>query len=568
MAMKNKNVLIYGIIAVVVAAIAAFAAVSLISTNVSVKLMLYATNYTAVYPYQTSYFYMVVNNTGSTQVNNLPVDFYLNGTDIKHYAVTIPAHNHIVLGANYTYFVNGTYPFQAIVDSGRTFNIANRSPTQQSVTIKVLKTQTPNVYTSIPNTNITNTQSFTFSSSGTLSTAVIADKYNISAINDMFYPTAMIPKAFENLYAYISLTNGAYARYANNTAAYTAWMQGTTNPSLVNYIFSSFHLPQNTISANGTKIYLTKVNNQTSICTFYQKGWTKIISYYNNSMQGTCASVSASSYAPIESNVLVAALKSNATLTHYQSGFVYTNSPVIGSSVSLTTGPNASIGATNIFQNGYGFFVSLVRSVSPPENVLNSTGTCLGLIADENRTHICSTYISPRTGPLPTNYSLVNTTMHTGNYMFDLYSLVNMSNLFSAHYNGASLLEALNVSGATQKWSTGFSNQCAFGNASIGCSVGNFNYTNNMANVTLTNNYNSTLKINNAACYMPGEQHNVTVGQTVIAGGKSTFSMLCYNIPVPVASAQSSYTFSLNYTINGKAQITYGSMNITNFGLS
>lgn len=562
---SKRNIIIYGIIAVILAGAATFAAISLIPSSASLRLSLLVTNYSAVYPYETSFFFIIVNNTGGSQITNLPVDFYLNGSELRGYKVSIPPHNHVLLGANYTYIVNGTYGFEAIADPGHILNIANRSGTEQGVDITVKRPQAPNVYTSIPNTNITGTQSFTFSSAGTLSTAVIADKYNISSLNSMFLPAGITDKIFENLYPYVALTNGAFAKYKNNTSAYTAWLQGTVNPPQISYILQSFYLPQKNLTVNGNNVYLTKVNNQTSLCAFYQNGWTKIVSYFNDSMHGTCATLASVSYQPTESNVLVAALKANPTLTHYQSGFVYTNSSGIGSAILYNT--TGRLGVMNIFNNSYGFFTSLASTRVPPVNVINSTGSCIGLIADQNSTHVCSTYIVPKSGTIPSNYSLVNTTMVTGNYIFDLYSLVTVSNLFSAHYNGAKLLEAMHVNQTTQRWSSGFSNTCTLGsNAPLGCAVNSFNYTDNISNVTITDNTANAVTLNTASCYFPGEQHNATIAQTILPNAKAMFSLQCYSLALGYASAITSYDFSLNYTVNGKAATSYGFMNITNFG--
>ncbi|MGI0133691.1 MAG: hypothetical protein ACREBW_01875, partial [Candidatus Micrarchaeaceae archaeon] len=132
------------------------------------------------------------------------------------------------------------------------------------------------------------------------------------------------------------------------------------------------------------------------------------------------------------------------------------------------------------------------------------------------------------------------------------------------------LLEALQVNQTTQRWSTGFTDTCALNNATasanLNCKANDFNYTSNAANVTLTNNFKGAVRLNTASCYMPGVMHNTSVNQTVGAGASYTFVLPCYSVPFGYASAQTSYTFAVNYTQNGTQTMVYGLMNITNFG--
>src|SRR5208283_4879163 len=205
---------------------------------------------------------------------------------------------------------------------------------QSSVLVNVNAPEIPNVYKSVPNSNVSKTQSFTMSGTGMYSTEALAQTYELTVADNMFGPSkSVMTKLFGNLYGFVADAYGAYVGYSNNTSAYTLWLQGTLDPRFVDYVLSTFRVPQSNVTVDGTTVGLTRIDNQTSLCTYYSNGWTKLLTYYNNSRSTTCLSMIGKSYAPNESAVLVVSLNNSKELTHYQSGFLYTGSQSLGSSL-------------------------------------------------------------------------------------------------------------------------------------------------------------------------------------------------------------------------------------------
>lgn len=566
MSMANKELGIYIVIALAIIIAAAVIANGLLAGNYSVRVSMSSMAHPAQwYPYQTSRITIMVNNTGTSKISDLSVGFYINGMQQSSYKVTIPAGKSATILTNYTYPANGTYLFKAVADPGNLMSIANRSGTQSSMLINVNSPARPDVYTSIPNDNITLTQSFTFTSQGAYSAAVLADGYNISLFDRMFTPARQITvKIFELLNGYMARANGAYVSYASNASAYTLWLQGTLNPPLINYVVSSFHASNRTITENGTTIYFWKIDNETSLCTYYEGGWTKVITFDNASGTETCAAFAMRNFNSTESSALVGALKNNSNLTVFQSRFMYINASVSGT--SLVYG-NGTFGAANMFEvpGTQGFFTGYIQTNNNAS--ANETPVCRGLLSTDANGSVCSTYIVPASGKADSSYALINTTEVFDNYVLTMYSLVNSSSLINAHKNAVLLFKSLGINGTYLPWTTAFKNACFLHNVSgINCSVNAFNYTSNSATVLLTNNMSTTLHVNSIGCFMPGANFNYTFNTSLSQGESSNFTVKCVNIPVPIVSAKSSYIFVLNYTLGGAYHNAIGALNVTTPG--
>ena len=561
----EKNILLYAGAAIVVAVIV-IAAAFLLSTpnyNVSVKLL---TNSTPpIYPYQTSNFAILVANKGSA-VSDLVIGFYLNTSELNYYKISIPANKTVLIPANYTYTTNGIYRFSVVADPAHVLAIKDRNTTVSSNTLNVTQAEGANIFTSIPNNNIAYTQSFSFTSIGLESSSAAADRFNISVFSDLFaIPQAITTKIGENVFQGTAYANGAYARYLNGTAAYTLWLQGEATPQQVQYIASTFQVPSVQLKLQNVTAEFMKVSNTTSMCAFYSNGWTKIISYYNDSMGSTCGTVAASTYQPTESNTLVAALKANPKVPVYRSQFTYTNSTLVGSAIMYS---NTTLGVANMFYNNFGFFTSVIQSNAQAKNrSANQTGVCRGLSYDNGTTNVCSVYVAPRAAVKANGYAMVNTTQIGARYILQLFSLVNQTNLVSAHVNGVSLIRALNISQNTTRWVSAFTNSCSVSNSSIPCRVTSFDYVNNTAYLNLTDMLGAPLHVNHAACYVPGERLNSTINDTLGIGQSLNLRLPCTTLPIPIVSPATSYLLQLNYTYNGITRSANGFLNVTNPGL-
>ncbi|MEM0149355.1 MAG: hypothetical protein QXW10_00460, partial [Candidatus Micrarchaeaceae archaeon] len=458
---KTKEISFY-IIIVVLAAIAIAEVIHAIEpAQYSVSVSMKASPTSNLYPYNTTYFNITVMNSGSS-ISSMVVGLYENGSAVKVYKVSIPHGESVSMLANYTYTANGIYAFQAIADPAHLLSMANRAEAAANITVNVSTGASPNVYESVPNSNISSTSSFTFSMQGLRSISMLASVYNTSAF-DAFGPAEnVLPLLFNDLYGYVAYANGATVIYENKSKANVLWLEGTISPAMVDSVLSTFSMPHSTISREGVPVSFWKANNSTSICVFYQQGWTKIISYYNDSSASTCADFAGSSYNASMSNTLIDALRQNKDLSAYQSKLIYENSTNTGSMLFYN---KSSIKAMNLFQNSYGLFAGIISY-----NSMVSSDICYGMLYNQSNRSICSVYVLPKSGKAMASYGMINSTEASPSYSATLYSLTNQSLLIAAHESAAKLISSLNISNS-MKWVSIFNNTCSFANASISCSV-------------------------------------------------------------------------------------------------
>ena len=567
MDIKRTNLMLYIILAVIVAVVAAAAVVLVAFTgSYSLNVALNASSKGTIYPYQTSKFVITVVNTGSSQISNLVVGLYANGTELQHYTVTVPGHKEIALRYNYTYTDGGLFYFQAVADPGSLLNIANRSSAQSGILLNVSRPEIPDVYKSVPNSGISETQSFTMSGTGMYSTEALAQAYELTALDNMFGTSkSVMTKLFGNLYGFVADAYGTDIKYSNGTSAYVLWLQGTLGPSYVEYILSTFRVPQSNAIMNGTMVGIARMDNRTSICTSYSNGWTKLLEYYNNTRNTTCLSMMGRSYAPNESAALVSAINNSRELTHYQSGFIYNGSQGLGSFLYYS---NHSIGASNLFQNKYGLFISYLQRTG---HVINASRalTCAGIIYNRNGTHVCSYIVPPSNRENAQTFGLVNSTEFAGNYSIMLYSLVNNTELMAAHQNAASLIYALKVNQTAANWVQARNNTCLLYNSTdMQCGINSFDYLDNIANVSITNRLDSPIRISYIACRAPDIKIGYSANYTIGSGSSNAVTFPCYDIPVPVQTLSTSYVLSINYTYGNAKRNVSGLLNISTGGFS
>ncbi len=557
---KNNNLLLYGILVIVIIAAVSIYLYRISNQVYSISVDVKNITTTRIYPYQTIHLNVTIANRGVQAVSDMFVNLYSNNSEVGSYKVSLPARTSTHILANYTYNYSGNYSFEAVADPAHVLNIVNRNTTQSGILITVLPPSQPEIYTSIPNNGINYTQSFTLSSGGVALVSYLDNFYNLSVAEGMLGINRQIfDPLFSDIQGMVTNVNGAYAEYNSGEKAYVVWLQGIANNQTINTVLNTFRFQHTTSSADGVVKDYYIDNSTTSICSFYQDGWTKVIVYYNASEPFTCLSVTAKNYTPTTSSRIIASLKNDTQLEHYQTGFYYTNYSSLGSSLIDS---NSTLGFVNLFQNSYGLFLSTILGRPKPFNT-SSNVTCSGLIYRNGTNNICSSYVLP-IKTANSSISLINTSELTSNYIIELYSLVNTSDLLNAHYNGAHLINALDINESSVNFTSPFKNSCNLNNASIGCRVESFNNANNTGVVRITNNFSSEIRIKSVACYMPGERVNETQSVNVTPSSLANLTVRCYNVPIPATSAVSSYTFVMNYTLLNKSRLAVGVLNVSN----
>ena len=555
-----KNLLVYAIVAAAVAIGVAYMLSSQLSSTYSISVTMTANVPANAYPFETAYFRADVNNTGTGTAASVPFLIYLNGNPIGSYKVTLPGGKGGVVAWNYTFPYNGTYQFQAIVDPGHLFRISNRSSTHAAITVNVSPAQPPLPYTAIPNGNITSTHSFAILRNGSAAITAVALDYNVSILNNMLGPAhSVMLRTLQDLSGTINLVKGAIAYYPSNQIAYTAWLQGTLNPSLVEAVVNSFSIPQTGISINGTHAAFSRVSNTTSMCFYYSGGWTKVISYYNATRNVTCRSIAASTYSGNANTLAMGTGNTTSRLKALSANFVYANSTYLGSSLSYQ---NGTYGATSVFSNPYGIFMSYVqRNANPVDISVNQS--CNGIVYPSGNVFVCSSAVSPI--PNGNEYlDLLNETEVAQNYTARLYSFVNRTDIIQANEAGIQLILSLNLSPVSAKWNSPFVNTCGIANVTIFCRVNAFSHTNYTATFGITNGMASAMRLNTLSCAAPGEKQPVNVSRTIIPGQTINVTTTCRNIPAPIQSISTTYNLGLNYTVSGITTNVTGQVVIIN----
>lgn len=535
------------------------------TSNVSVGLKSY-TNTSIVYPYQTAYLQITVTNKGSQALQSFPVVFYIDGNLSNSYKVSLGAGKNTTINTTYTYLEPGSYTFTAVGDPGMLFPVSDRNATKSEVTVNVTDPQYPDIYSSIPNDNISYTQSFSIDQTGVTFFPFFATNYNLTIVNGLFgIDKLTFEKFFQDFGGYIGQINGAYVKYDSNTTAYIMWIQGTATPQEIESFFQSYGFSQKVYTSNNTQVLFTRVSSNQSACTYYSEGWIRMVVYDNHSTSNTCQNVLSFSKAnSTESVVLLDALKNNPNVTKDLRNLTLRNSTPIGYSVVYS---GNSVTSINFEKNSAGWLnINLVSN----QTTIKNNETCYGLIYTENDVQICSVYIFAASGNIyqSSGEALLNTTTSTKNMQFGIYTLLNQSYVGEGSQLADTQLAGLPFNSNTLIWASPFFNSCNFFNNTIGCTKRpSFNYTSSTAMLNITNNQTSPITLTTLSCSIAYQTYNNTLNLTIGAGKSSnTLDVICPGAPLNLASATNEYGLALYYNIarSSNAIKVYGVLNITN----
>ncbi|MFI5412330.1 MAG: CARDB domain-containing protein [Candidatus Micrarchaeales archaeon] len=568
-----KEIVVYAIIAIIIIVAVSTLASGLLNPTISVSVKIESLNGVPpqLYPYQVAQLRIIVNNTGKTPISNLVVGTYLNGQQLLNNSktVSLPPGTNTEFNVTYIYRQPGAYEFEAIADPGHLLMLQNRSVATGAFSTYVSQPSLPNVYTSVPNGNITTSQTFSITTLGLDQSLFIATQFsNQTIFNNMVDSrNPMILRVFEDLSSYIVAMNGASTIYNNGSASYVAWTQGLANLSIVSSILSSFHLTEQTSQINGQEVLYIKLSNNTSMCSEYSGGWTKFIDYYNISGSSqNCMTLASTTYNSSESIKFINALHSDPNLQLYVNRFVYVNSTPLGT--SLIDNGN-SLAVLNMSGSKFGFFTGYIKRNRPPLNLSAINNTCVGSIFMANGVNVCSYSVFPVNASNYLSYRLINSTENKANYTVRLFSLVGR-NLTTLAYGAApSLMGYLNVAGNASIWKSIYKSQCSFTGISptITCNVISFNASSNSTVIAINNPYGGLMKIQKFSCYIPGVISNLTFNQSTLSPGQTAqFKLKCQGYIPGIFNELPEYNLQLNYTLGGALVVVNGTMLASPYG--
>lgn len=495
--------------------------------------------------------------------------FYLNHSLIKSYTVSLPPYKNITTTLNYTYNKSGIFNFEIIANPSLVRTISNTSTIKSNINIKVKKLQSVlDIPSSIPDNNIQALETFSLYKQGISAIPFIDINFNKNDfLNNIVFSQIILSKIFYDLSNHMNILNGLYIRYNNNTSAYSTWIQGNLKPEFITTVVSTFSNIYNTnytINLNYNKneinnqkkinVNFIKIDNNKSICYFYQQGWTKIIAYKNNSNNyNSCLNIIKKNYQTNNYNSIESIFTSNPVFIKNSSKFIFTNVSNIG--LISTYNNNNSSGFYRLFDSKYGTFINYI--IHNNKQLITFNKTCKGILSNQNNTHVCSDFISLNT----LNFSIVNSTEFTKNYKLGLYSIVNNNLSIYASRLAQSLINRLNFNQTSFSWKT--INKCSLDSTLLNCSYYNFNYLNSVASLNITNKMNNSIKINTIACYDSGFESNQTINKTIGSDNSLILNISCNGLSSQI-SIINSYNLIMNYTVLNKTKIIKGLFNLSN----
>jgi hypothetical protein len=563
MSYTRQEIIVYAVIFIIIASgVAIYASGALTNQSISVSVRLARLNASQItYPYQLSRFRVYVNNTGNSQIKGLVLETYVNGKQLQTFTVSLQPKMGAEINFTYdTYPVNGTYEFQAIADPAHLLDVQNRSTATGTYSIAVSPPQVPDVYTSIPNANVSVTQHFSFLPNGLAASLYLSNMYknqnifteltdNNSKLLFATFRSLIVSRA-------INSTSGAYIKYKNSSTAYTAWIQGIANLSFIYAIASTFNFPESNVTTQGEKTLYIKLDNESSFCAKYDRGWTKLFEYDNASRSAqTCVTLASTDYNSTITGRTLSALTNDTSLQ----GYFYHNSTPIGFSV---TAGNAT-GAMEMVDNRYGIFTGYVRENQPTFDFSAQNLTCQGTVSVAGNVSVCTNKVAALNSS--SAFVLMNSTAFNRNHTFTMYSLVNSSTASGAGQNDAYLLSSLGVNGLAQ-WTPETTNYftCSFNTTSLSCNPKNFTINastgNAIAKLVIRNGFTGFIRLNSIGCKFFSSDENTSLNTVVPAGNNATVQFNCRasslgSIVLP------SYNLYLNYTLDNIVHSVNGTLN-------
>ncbi len=556
----DKWIFVYLILAVVVVVLVAFAANIFMNKayDVTVKVLPLNSNgnltYSGLYPYNTTFFSILVNNTGNTEISGVPLVVYVNGKTYETYNLTIPKGEGTPVHMNYTYDAPGNMTFEAVIDPAGLFNIKDRSQASNTVAISVGTPVTPSPYLTIPPNGITGTEDSVLRSYGISSAYLLANTYNSPIFSEMLGPK-ISAELLATLAPYTYQEYSVFANYLNGSSVFTTWMEGSQSPYLISKLLGNNNAKYGIVNASGRQIYAGTVSNDTSFCMDYYKGWTRISYYQSNSID--CKSFGANN-STNQTSFVANAIESSNALVGYSEKLFYSNSTGIGSGFFYSA--NDAV-VTSFFYNNYGDFVGLAEKNSSLSG--NFAPVCAGTILNATgKSSICSSSIIGFQNL--TGYALANSTAYFNGYRFSLYSVVGSNSISTAYLNAEGLINSLGFNGTPIAFSSYFKNSCTTSNSLISCTLESINSSDNIANVLLDNRLNGSIHINSGGCYI-GTVVTAGINVTIPSNSEGNIELYCSAPSTKSFSLVTDYNMILNYTYDGTISYLTGVVGVSNF---
>ena len=493
-------------------------------TPISLNISIPSYSSTQTYPFQLSSIPITISNTGSSSFSNLTFGLYINGNVSTVYKASIPAGKQTTMHFNFTPKTPGDYIISFIADPSKLYNIINRRSSQANTTIVVSPQQAPDPYINF-NTGAQGVDTFSLNPLGyEVSTFLVnnfsATRFSLTTsknVNNFIYP------AVDVYLQYINKIAVSHAYYTNYSLA-SIWLSGYINPDSLDQVAIGKGLNV-TLFGNTS---LIKLGNNTTACSWYSGGWTKILI---SILGKDCLSYLNKTYAFNYPSLYKTLNNKNTSILNY-SGYI----------------SNLTYSGDILYKNNTFLYQSLMQGGKG----VNFSNICYGNILNISNTSYCSTSL------ISGNFILSKATKLIGNYNISAWVLTNTSGIEYGNNYAISLAEAYNFTGNKTIFVSAFVNKCYI-EANLPCQNPKFNFNN--ITIPFSNDFNKTISINALGCFLEGKYTPTKTDIIVLPGKSSNISAKCYNNGIPLSGTIPlglQFSLSLNYTMSGKTNISQG----------
>ncbi len=491
-----------------------------------------------IYPYQNIRIPITVVNTGGSAISGLDLGLYVNGSTENIYKVDIPEGKSVIIPFNYTPKNAGFYNLSVVADPGNVVPLSDRAAARSATNFTVSQSQNPAPYQYINSNGLEAGSYADLDSSGVVTASFIYSNFtsipltlsNISSLNGFMYPITSIAGSYMKELSY---ANGAYAKGHVSSI----WIRGYLVPAVITYAAEYKGLQSRNITVNGTGLTFVRLDNYSTLCSWYSGGWIKIIGT-NGTLN--CTSLVAKPpelhYMPSSENLTFAAnsIVSNALGIGAYSGF-----------------------NGNVFSIGKMFELNdSIHYLQKSTNMTSPFLVCYGAIYNISNVSYCSTYAFPRSGKIGP-FSLTATRAYIGSVNITDFAIANTSKLIYSVPESVEAIQALHESGKPYVFLSGIANSCGF--------VQGFNctdaaYSNSTLKFKLINNYNQSVELHGGLCYLVSPTKATRLNYTVNALGSANVSLKCYYNSTVISGIPFNLNLGivLNYTSGNSFKQAFG----------
>ncbi|MGC8479573.1 MAG: CARDB domain-containing protein [Candidatus Micrarchaeia archaeon] len=534
---KNNMWILGGVIVVIFLAVVFYFSFMPKSNQISVSIIMNSIN-TTVYPYQTIYASANIINTGNTSFSSVPFGLLYNGSLVEVYNISLPAGKYTQINFSKEALIPGKYQLKVVLDPIGNEQLSTTSTSENSLYVNILNPQNPMPYSLLSSNNSYEKFSNEAGDSYVV-TSYLYNAYGLSVfrLSDIPAVTAFLSPIMNLTYSLLNKIYTAQATYKNSTV-YSVWIQGPINQKIIYEAGKGANLTTYNKTLNGTDVSFVQLDKNTTLCSWYQEGWTKSLAIMGSP---NC--------------------------------FEYINKSKITNTITLYPDNQLRyLGSNDLIYNmtfnsivgkGYGKLFILNRSFvfESVEPNLVGNNVCYGLINNVNNRSYCSSYIFKNNNNSIGAISAMDTKVYVGNYNLSVISLINTSLITEQVLSSINILQKINYTGKSEEFSSGISSSCIF-NASLACSLPVFGL--NGLTMNLKNNLNTTFRINKVACYGLGNKIFTTINDSIAPNSNTTITVPCYDNGNVISGVSlglylnmvMNYTISKsNYTALGRAYL-------------